>query len=483
MNSNSNSSLPVLAIVGRPNVGKSSLFNAIIRRRQAIVHEESGVTRDRIVTRARRLGREFMLVDTGGLGFFKEQGADTTFDVAIRDQLIQALEGADAIILTVEANTGPHPLDTELASLLRPLKKTIVVAANKADNEETAARAVEHYALGFTPVIPVSAAHRRNIDQMLEAAILNFPPGIQEETEALRIAVVGRPNVGKSSLVNQLLGENRVIVSDIPGTTRDALDVPIRIETPDGPRTVIMVDTAGLRRRTKVDNAVEFFSASRAKNAIKRADVVFVVLDSTIPVTAEDKRICRLVTDAGKPCLLVANKWDLAGKTTKMRQLHDEIHQRLPFLEGMQIVTTCALSGYQVSDLILPAFDLHARGQLDIPTSLINRVIEDCLQRQPPPSDARGLFKVYYAVLKKRTPHTFLLFVNRTTTCNNTYLGYLRRRLRQAFDLNGLSVKVEIKERPRQKRTIKAAQPPSRRPAPAGRGPQRNKGRKTRKRS
>lgn len=444
------SRLPILTIVGRPNVGKSSLFNRVVGRRLAIVHEESGVTRDRVMARATWEDRHFQVVDTGGLGFFQDQEPDRDFDGDIRDQLITALEGTRTAVLVVDATVGPLPLDFELARLLRMAGCRVLVAANKADNDDLADRVTEFYQLGFETVTAISALHNLGVGELMDRATDGFPESETVDREApLHIAVVGRPNVGKSSTVNRLLGAERVIVSDVPGTTRDAIDVPLTVEVAGQQRQVTLVDTAGMRRRRQVDTAVEFFSVSRAQNAIKRADLVLIVLDATVPVTNGDKKIARLAADAGKPCLLLANKWDLA-EGVKMRDLVAEIHRLLPFMAYAPTIVCCAQSGYNFAEILPTAVELHDRLPDVIPTALVNRVIQDCTLRMPPPTSSSGLLRIYYGVFRAGNPPTFLLFVNRTEAAQANYIAYMTKQFRRAFSLQGLPVAVELRNRRRE---------------------------------
>jgi GTP-binding protein len=442
--------LPAVAIVGRPNVGKSALFNRILRRRIAIVHEESGVTRDRITAVADHFGRRFLLIDTGGLGIYHDDTpvADD-FNAEIRQQLTVALEAADAIVFVVDVRDGVTPLDREVARLLRESKKPVTIAANKADTDVHADAAFEMMKTGFDQVVPTSCTHNRNIGELLDVVVDDFPVSATDEQSEtpVNLAIIGRPNVGKSTTINRLLGEERVIVSDIPGTTRDAVDIPFTVSTDDGPVALNLIDTAGIKRRRNLKSAVEFFSTHRTAAAVRRADIIIIVLDGAAGVTSQDKRICRTALDAGKPCILLANKWDLAGKGTKQRQLLADIRRDLPFIEHAPLLAGCAVSGYNFKEIFPQVLDLLAQMQQRVPTAVLNSVLQDTVARTPPPRGTAGALKIFYGVYKSSTPPTFLLFVNRKKAMRENYQRFLQSRFRQAFDLHGLPVVIELAER------------------------------------
>ena len=321
--------LPLVAIVGRPNVGKSALFNSIIGRRIAIVHEQSGVTRDRITAPGQHAGRYFTLVDTGGLGIgLRETHNIGVFDGLVRDQVAKIVEEATALIWVVDCQAGVTAQDEEVAAFLRSAARPVVIAANKADNDVVAAAAAGEFSrLGFADICPTSCTHRRGIGELLDQVCRHLPeaPAAPAAEAALKLAVVGRPNVGKSSLVNRIFGAERVIVSEIAGTTRDAIDVPVTIRDGESEVPLLLIDTAGLRRRRQIDTVVDFFSMTRTEQAIRRSDAVLFLLDATELATAQDCNIARLILDAGKPCILVVNKWDLASGTgLKQRQVAEQ---------------------------------------------------------------------------------------------------------------------------------------------------------------
>ncbi len=458
-----NTEMPVIVIVGRPNVGKSALFNRILGRRQAIVHKESGVTRDRIAAVTQWNSREFLLVDTGGLNLFPDETEQGFFDAQIRDQLIAALDGARAAVFVVDVQAGPVPLDAAVAELLRQLQLDVCVAANKADNAVLADSAYDFSRLGFTDILPISSMHGRGIGDLLERVTNSFPEAVPSAAEqVINIAIVGRRNVGKSSTINHLLGEDRVIVSDVPGTTRDAVDVPFAINLEAGSMRANLIDTAGIKRRGKTVSAVEVFSLARARRAIRRADVVIVVIDATDPATAQDKRICRMVLDDGKPCLLLANKWDIACRERKQKELFKLIRDSLPFMSFAPVLSSCAVSGYNFRHILPAIVSIHQQMQTRIPTPLLNRVLQDVTARLPAPLAGGSVFKIFYGVYTGNRPPTFRLFVNNPKNGRDNYLAYLRNQLRQAFGLEGLPIVIELRQRrpdgaarPRKRRALK----------------------------
>ncbi len=447
--SEQNNELPVIAIVGRPNVGKSALFNRIIGRRLSIVHEESGVTRDRIISPAEWCGKPFTLIDTGGLGIFHKERGRRPFDEMIRDQLDAALETADHVILVVDVIEGIAPMDHEVAQLLRRSGRPVTIAANKADNAALADRAAEAAELGLTQIFAVSCVHGLNIGELLDHATTAFPvaPTDRDRT-ATNIAVVGRPNAGKSSIVNRLLNVERVMVSDIAGTTRDAVDIPLTAEIDDRSISLNLIDTAGIQRKRNIKSALEYFSMNRTIKAIQRADIVCMVLDAAADFTVLDKQICKTVADEYKPCILLANKWDVACKRTKQRELLDLISHTFPFVNYAPMVTCCALSGYNFKDIVRSILDLSDRVSRTIPTSIVNRIIQDITARHPPPMTGDKMLKIYYAVFKAGNPPTFILFINKKSYLRDNYLAFITKQFRRAFDLDGLPIKIKLSEKP-----------------------------------
>jgi len=446
-------SVPLVAIVGRPNVGKSALFNSIIGRRIAIVHEESGVTRDRIAAPARHGNHHFTLVDTGGLGVgVRETRNVDVFDGLIRDQVAQIVEEATALIWVVDAQTGVTAQDEEVAALLRTSQRPVVVAANKADNEGLASGAAAEFSrLGFAAVVPTTCTHQRGIRELLDRLVEHVPvtPSASEAMPVMKLAVVGRPNVGKSSLVNYIFGAQRVMVSAVAGTTRDAIDVPIMVRDGDTDVPMLLIDTAGLRRRRQIDTVVDLFSMMRTEQAIHRSTAVLMLLDATDPGTAQDRHIARLVLDAGKPCVLLANKWDLAAAAGgKPHDLETLVYERLPFMKHAPLQAISALSGYQVDRIFDHVLYLREQMRATIPTSVFNQFLQDTLARNPPPSATTRRFKVFYGTMVGNPPPQFRLFANDREACPAHYLQFLENQIREAFfPQTGLPVRIDIRER------------------------------------
>ncbi len=457
--------LPVVAIVGRPNVGKSSLFNVIIGRRLSIVHEESGVTRDRVMAPASHNKRHFQLIDTGGLGTMIGESRNVdVWDKRIAEQVEAAVEGADVLVLVGNVQDGLHNLDEEVARRLRNIGKPVVVVANKCDNPALAMEAVDFSRLGYGDVFAVSCMHKSGVGSVLDRVVKLLPP--EEKVEAVevagdedsetakpnafKIAVVGRPNVGKSSLVNALLGEERVIVSDVAGTTRDAIDIDFMFEYRGEERPAVLVDTAGLRRRGKVDTVVEYFSAMRAQAAIERANLVlFVVEASPDGVTSQDKHIASMIEKAGKGCVIVANKFDLQRQDHKREELEKELRYTLPGMSFAPVVFISAKDHYNLGALLDQAAQVLEQTEIKIPTGVLNRVLNDAMERRTPPVVGPSPLKMYYASMVGMVPPKFLLFVNNPDYCAANYLTYLKNSLRAAFDLTGLPIVVELRARPK----------------------------------
>lgn len=452
----STAALPGIAIVGRPNVGKSSLFNAILKRRHAIVHFDSGVTRDRVSAVAGHNGRLFHLLDTGGLGLF--QGGKKSaglWDEAIEKQADAAIASADVILFVVDSLHGLHTLDWEIAVRLRSSGKKILLAANKADNPEIELAAAEFHQLGFDSLFPVSSLHRRGIAALLDAAVKALPHSDQEPAEnptekPLRIAVLGRPNVGKSSLVNRLLGEERVIVSDIPGTTRDAVDARFMLRCDGKDVPALIVDTAGLRKRSKVEEAVERYSMMRAAEALESCDIALFVIESGAgEATSQDKTIAAMIEKSGRGCIIAANKWDIRNTLEKEKTLLDSIRSSLPKMSYAPVVFTSAKTGYHLNELVHIIGLLRNGKDLKISTAALNRAIQDAVTRNSPPAAGKKTLKIYYGTLTGTTPPEITLFVNQTSLCTESYKTYLVNTLRRAFPFSGFPLLLRLRARER----------------------------------
>lgn len=447
-------SLPVIAIVGRPNVGKSALFNCILGKRISIVHEQSGVTRDRVASPGQHFGRRFLLVDTGGLGTHQKEKNVDLFDGMIREQVAEVVADASVLIWVLNCQEGITPQDEEVGDFLRKTGKPVVIAANKADNVTLRAEVVGQYAsLGYADILPTSCVHTTGTSDVLDC-VFKYIPETTEELEhvdkaRLKIAVVGRPNVGKSSLVNRFLGEQRVMVSDIAGTTRDAIDVPLDLKWENEELPVTLIDTAGMRRKKQIDTVVEFFSFSRSESAIRRADIVLFMIDATDPCTTQERRIGRVICDARKSCIILANKWDIASKDgMKEGELVNLIRERMPFMNHAPVHVISALNGYHFKGIV--GHLMHVREQMgvSVPTGLFNQFLQDTVSRTPPPSVGMKRFKIYYGTMKNNNPPHFVLFVNKRSLCPANYEQFLCNQIRDAFYPEaGLPIVLDMRER------------------------------------
>ncbi len=442
-----------IAIVGRPNVGKSALFNRIAQRRIAIVHDQSGVTRDRIVREVTWDDRRFLLMDTGGIRLFDGTHENDAIEMAVRDQAAVALTDAACVILVVDAQAGLQPTDEEVARLVRKAGRACLVAANKCDLPKHDVAAHEFAKLAF-PVFPISAAHGRGVEALMAEALKALPPETEAERAAkakpLRVAVVGRPNAGKSSYINRLLRSDRVIVSDVAGTTRDCVDVPFAIGTGPTARRYTLVDTAGMRHVHKIDTSVERFSLFRSEEAVRECDVAVLVLDAEIGPTTQDKHIAALIQREGKACVLLINKWDVAraqGHTETAALAH--LRELLPFLRHVPVVFMSAREGYNVR-VSIDAIDRVAGNQRrTLPTGVLNRTLLNALARiQMPGREGRHL-RFHYATQTGTNPIIVRLFVNDARLATKPFQDFLIRTLREAFDLEGAAVILQFRSRVR----------------------------------
>jgi GTP-binding protein len=450
---------PIVALVGRPNVGKSTLFNRLIGRRLAIVEDEPGTTRDRLYGEAEWAGRGFILGDTGGLDVAAAEKAPEKGDRPetlvtssrdyvreIRQQAEIAIAEADVVVLLVDARDGVTAADQDVAEILRRSNRPAVVAANKADNAERRLAALEFYELSLGEVYPISALHGTGTGDLLDAIVAQIPAvPEEEESVAVRIAIVGRPNVGKSSLLNALLQEDRAIVSPIPGTTRDAIDTPLRWEGHD----LILIDTAGIRRRGRVERGVEQYSVLRAINAIQRADVVLLVVDAVEGVTAQDAHVAGFILDAYKSVAVIVNKWDAIPdkETDTMAAYTAKVRAGLQFLDYVPVLFISALTRQRVSKVLPLAVAIANQRRLRIPTGELNRLLREATTAHPAPNRQGRQLKFFYATQAEVEPPTFVIFVNDRELVHFSYLRYLENRIRAAYPFEGTPLKLELRNR------------------------------------
>jgi GTP-binding protein len=506
----------LIAIVGRPNVGKSALFNRIVKKRIAIVHDQPGVTRDRVSVEAEWHGRPFTLVDTGGIGLLRgEKSTDVILRAAV-EQVDIAIEAANVIILVVNVQEGIVPLDREVAQRLRQSGKPILIAVNKVDNFNAEKDLVDFAQLGFDQLIPVSAIHGNGIEDLMDTAMALLPPPAPDEVPVpgdaptpeppepaagaepavtdshkltprkfpLKIAIVGRPNVGKSSIINALTHSQRVIVSPIPGTTRDAIDVPFEVETEGVRQKYILIDTAGMRKTRRVDDTVEFFSVQRAEESIIRSDITVLVIDAEAGITEQDKKIADTIVEHRRACIIVLNKWDLFD--AKVREAREEeiekrnqkvrtegqskelttlsefgswVQEKLFFLDYAPVIFTSAKTGFHLDRLLEAVRYVAAQLQQKIPTSILNRTLRDAMEHRQPVSEAGHHLKFYYATQVRLAPPTFLLFVNRDELFSDQYKKFLSGEMRKAFGYEGCPIVLAPKARPKSIEPVRKPKP------------------------
>ena len=433
---------PIVAIVGRPNVGKSTLFNIFANSRISIVEDTPGVTRDRLYADTEWLDNEFMMVDTGGIEIMNTD----KIAVSIRQQAQIAIAEADVILFVCDARAGITHEDAEVAKMLRQSKKPIVLAINKADSPKQEMEIFEFYNLGIGDPVPISAASRLGLGDMLDIVAENFPEGSAqaEDDDRPRVAIVGKPNVGKSSIINKLLGENRVIVSDIAGTTRDAIDTEIL----HNGKEYIFIDTAGLRRKNKIKEELERYSIIRTVTAVERADVVLMVIDATEGVTEQDAKIAGIAHERGKGVIIVVNKWDAIEKNDRtMREYESDIRQVLSYMPYAEIMYVSAATGQRLNRLY-DMIDMVIENQtLRIATGVLNEIMTEAVAMQQPPSDKGKRLKLYYITQVAVKPPTFVIFVNDKELMHFSYTRYLENKIREAFGFRGTSLKFFIRER------------------------------------
>ena len=436
-------SKPIVAIVGRPNVGKSTLFNTLAGENISIVKDTPGVTRDRIYAEVTWLNREFTMIDTGGI----EPDSRDIILSQMREQAQIAIDTADVIIFLTDVRQGLQDADSKVADMLRRSGKPVVLVVNKVDSfEKFMGDVYEFYNLGIGDPIPVSAASRLGIGDMLDEVTKHFPEGIgeEEEDDRPRIAIVGKPNVGKSSIINKLLGKNRVIVSDIAGTTRDAIDTAIK----HNGKEYVFIDTAGLRRKNKIKEELERYSIIRTVTAVERADVVLMVIDATEGITEQDAKIAGIAHERGKGIIIVVNKWDAIEKNDKtMNEFEKDIRKTLAYMPYAEIMYVSAQTGQRLSKLY-DMIDMVMENQtLRVATGVLNEIMAEAVAMQQPPSDKGKRLKLYYITQVSVKPPTFVIFVNDKELMHFSYTRYLENKIREAFGFRGTSLKFFIRER------------------------------------
>ncbi len=436
-------SLPIVAIVGRPNVGKSTLINRFVGGRQAIVDNEEGVTRDRLYLKTDWNGRDFLVVDTGGM----VPGTHDQLLKSVEDQARLAIEESEVVVFMLDSQAGLTAADRDVATLLRKSRKPVIVAANKCDSVKDDPKALEFYELGLGDPVPVSGQHGTGTGDLLDAIVNMLPPKDEapsEDDENLRIAIIGRPNVGKSSIVNRLLGKQRMIVSPVAGTTRDAVDSVVQF---DG-KPVTLIDTAGLRKKAKVDFGVEQFSAVRALKAMDQADVVVLVVDATQGVTDQDKRLASIAEEGGKGIVVVINKWDLVTKDTyTLPKFKEEVLLELQHVKFAPVVFTSALTGQRVDNIIPTAVAAAEENSRRITTGVVNEVVTEATALNPPPMSHGKRLRIYYSQQGPVKPPTFIFFCNEPELVTPTYERYLENKFRAAFGFAGTPLRFWFRAR------------------------------------
>lgn len=430
---------PIVAIVGRPNVGKSTLFNRIVGKRLAIVEDLPGITRDRLYSDAEWAGRQFVVTDTGGI----LMGEEDPLKVQVVRQAELAMEEADVIVLVTDATDGITATDEEIASELRKTKKPVLLAVNKADNEKLERNATEFYALGFAEYYPISSIHGRGVAELLDAVLYSIPQAEDAEElpdDAIKLAIIGRPNVGKSSMLNAILGEERVIVSNIAGTTRDAIDTFFE----RGDDKLVLIDTAGIRRAGKIQGSVEYYTVLRAVRAIERSDVTLILIDAFDGLTDGDKRVAGYSHNAGRAAVIVVNKWDLrrSGPERKsIKEFAEEVRKDLPFMHYAPMVFASALEGQGTAEVVDTAIDAAQSHAMRIPTGELNRLIQDAVDAHPISHKGRAL-KVRYVTMPSVKPPTIILFVNSPDLVHFSYVRYLENQIRKRYPYEGTPIKI-----------------------------------------
>ncbi len=437
--------LPTIAIVGRPNVGKSTFFNRLVGHKLAIVEDTPGVTRDRHYARAEWAGHHFWVVDTGGL----EIGEEEPLAVAIRSQVEAAIRESDLILFLVDGREGPQPMDERIAETLRKSGRPILLVVNKMDRLPQDLAHHEFWELGLDEPIPVSAISGKGTGDLLDAIVAHFPEPVSEPADAaLRVAVIGKPNVGKSSLINRLLGEERLVVSERAGTTRDAIDTLMRFHG----RDLVFVDTAGLRRHARIEPGLEYYSALRTERALERSDVCVLLLDGSEPAAVQDLKIAELAWRAGRALVIVVNKWDLVEKETNTAAAYQrKLAERAPQLKYVPFLFASALTGQRVQRVLELVLQVAEAARRRIATSEVNETFRELAERQPPPHYRGMRVKLLYATQAAVAPPTFVVFVNHPKGLTETYIRYLRNGVRESWPFTGTPIRLRVRGRREEK--------------------------------
>jgi len=451
--------LPIVAIVGRPNVGKSTLFNRLAGERLSIVDDTPGTTRDRLFAETEWNGRRFHIIDTGGIDPTVGRGKEplsissAEFIQEIKDQAMVAIREADVIVFLTDALSGVTGADEEVTEILRARQTKvdgvkqppILLVVNKADNAELRGNAFDFYQLGLGDPFPISAIHGTGTGDLLDAITESLPESsLLEEDDSIKISLVGKPNVGKSSLLNKLVGEERSIVSPIAGTTRDAVDTPIHYEGVD----ITLIDTAGIRKRGKIDRGVEKYSVIRSLRAIERSDVALLMIDATQPITAQDTHIAGFIMDAWKSAVVLVNKWDAIEKDTfTMESYRERIYQALNFMDYVPTLFISAVTGQRISSVIPEALRVQEERMVKIRTSELNRILMRAQDQHAPASKTGRILRIYYGTQVRSDPPTFMLFVNDPKLAHFTYLRYLENQMRKVYPFSGTPIRLVLKPR------------------------------------
>ena len=433
---------PIVAVVGRPNVGKSTIFNKLTGTKISIVEDTPGVTRDRIFGEVEWLNKYFTIIDTGGI----EPESDDIILSQMRNQAMLAVDMAHVILFVVDGKSGLTAADKEVADILRRTKKPVLLVVNKIDSKSQFDNIYDFYELGLGNPIAISGANSMGLGDLLDEVVENFPEGMNMEydEDVIRVAITGKPNAGKSSILNNILGEERVIVSPIAGTTRDAIDTYFEKDE----NKFLLIDTAGIRRRSKVYENVERFSVIRSMSAVDRADVVLIVIDATEGVTEQDTKIAGIAHDEGKACIFVVNKWDLIEKDNKtMGNFRMSVREKFPFMTYAPILFVSAVSNQRIGKTLETVVEVSAEQNKRVTTSVLNQVIGEAIMLNQPPSDKGRRLKIYYGTQTGVKPPTFNLFINDKELTHFSYTRYLENRLRENFGFEGTSIKIEYSQK------------------------------------